>query len=71
MVYMRTTPIIGTRDLRKIYCQGISCNLVADDEERIVSMSATSTVAMVDLRRQMEGAILDEIQIGDNERGWA
>ena len=32
-------------------------------------MSATSPVAMVDLSRQMEGAILDEIQIGDKERG--
>lgn len=54
---------------------GISCNLITGEEKRIVSEDAaltSSTVEMVELNRDLEVAVIDEIQmIGDRTRGWA
>ncbi|KAG2180195.1 hypothetical protein INT43_003984 [Umbelopsis isabellina] len=54
---------------------GIPCNLVTGEEKKIVDENATltsSTVEMVDLNRNLEVAVVDEIQmIGDRSRGWA
>lgn len=54
---------------------GTPCNLVTGDDRKIHSDMAqltSCTVEMVDLSRQMEVCVLDEIQmIGDMDRGWA
>lgn len=54
---------------------GIPCNLVTGEEKKIVDENATltsSTVEMVDLNRNLQVAVVDEIQmIGDRSRGWA
>lgn len=55
--------------------KGISCNLVTGEEQRLEHLQAkitSSTVEMVDTTRDVEVAVLDEIQmIGDKYRGWA
>lgn len=55
--------------------RGISCNLVTGEEQRLEHTDAkitSSTVEMVDITRDVEVAVLDEIQmIGDKYRGWA
>ena len=55
--------------------KGISCNLVTGEEQRLEHVQAkitSSTVEMVDTTRDVEVAVLDEIQmIGDKYRGWA
>lgn len=55
--------------------KGISCNLITGEEQRLEHVQAkitSSTVEMVDITRDVEVAVLDEIQmIGDKYRGWA
>lgn len=55
--------------------KGIKCNLVTGEEQRIEHVNAkitSSTVEMVDLNKEVDVAVLDEIQmIGDKFRGWA
>ena len=74
-IYAGPLRLLAHEIFERLNAKGIPCNLITGDDKRIVSVTAAvaaSTVEMVDLSRQMEVAILDEIQmIGDEERGWA
>ena len=55
--------------------KGICCNLITGEEQRLEHPQAkitSSTVEMVDITKEVDVAVLDEIQmIGDKYRGWA
>jgi ATP-dependent RNA helicase SUPV3L1/SUV3 len=74
-IYAGPLRLLAHEIFERMNAKGIPCNLITGDDKRIISSTATvasSTVEMVDLNRQMEVAVLDEIQmIGDKERGWA
>jgi ATP-dependent RNA helicase SUPV3L1/SUV3 len=74
-IYAGPLRLLAHEIFERMNAKGIPCNLITGDDKRIVSQNAAvaaSTVEMVDLSRQMEVAVLDEIQmIGDEERGWA
>ncbi|CUS07738.1 unnamed protein product [Tuber aestivum] len=74
-IYAGPLRLLAHEIFERMNAKGIPCNLVTGDDRRIVSEAAaisSSTVEMVDLNRQVEVAVLDEIQmIGDEDRGWA
>ena len=74
-IYAGPLRLLAHEIFERMNAKGIPCNLVTGDDRRIVSPTAavsSSTVEMVDLNRQVEVAVLDEIQmIGDEDRGWA
>ncbi|PWW72245.1 hypothetical protein C7212DRAFT_302558 [Tuber magnatum] len=74
-IYAGPLRLLAHEIFERMNAKGIPCNLVTGDDRRIVSATAaisSSTVEMVDLNRQVEVAVLDEIQmIGDEDRGWA
>src|SRR6185312_4210627 len=55
--------------------KGIPCNLVTGEERREIPGQVrlvSSTVEMANMKKALDVAVLDEIQmIGDFERGWA
>ncbi|CAG8471300.1 7621_t:CDS:10, partial [Diversispora eburnea] len=56
--------------------KGIPCNLVTGEERRelegVVVPLTSSTIEMANLQRQVDVAVIDEIQmISDSQRGWA
>ncbi|RPB00989.1 hypothetical protein L873DRAFT_1678304 [Choiromyces venosus 120613-1] len=74
-IYAGPLRLLAHEIFERMNAKGIPCNLVTGDDRRVVSATAaiaSSTVEMVDLNRQVEVAVLDEIQmIGDEDRGWA
>lgn len=74
-VYAGPLRLLAHEIFERMNAKGIPCNLVTGDDRRVVSATAavcSSTVEMVDLNRQVEVAVLDEIQmIGEEDRGWA
>ncbi|KAG0131033.1 P-loop containing nucleoside triphosphate hydrolase protein [Tuber indicum] len=74
-IYAGPLRLLAHEIFERMNSKGIPCNLVTGDDMRIVSETAaisSSTVEMVDLNREVEVAVLDEIQmIGDEDRGWA
>ncbi|CAO3659007.1 unnamed protein product [Umbelopsis ramanniana] len=74
-IYCGPLRLLAHEIFERMNNNGIACNLVTGEEKRIISEDATltsSTVEMVELNRDLEVAVVDEIQmIGDRTRGWA
>lgn len=74
-IYCGPLRLLAHEIFERMNNNGIACNLVTGEEKRIISEDATltsSTVEMVELNRDLEVAVVDEIQmIGDRNRGWA
>jgi ATP-dependent RNA helicase SUPV3L1/SUV3 len=54
--------------------RGIPCNLLTGQERKVTPEAriTSSTVEMINLKKPIDVAVIDEIQmIGDEERGWA
>ena len=74
-VYAGPLRLLAQEIFERMNAKGIPCNLLMGDDVRTVDELATvqsSTMEMVNLNREMEVCVIDEIQmIGDEERGWA
>ncbi|KAI9288380.1 P-loop containing nucleoside triphosphate hydrolase protein [Umbelopsis sp. AD052] len=74
-IYCGPLRLLAHEIFERMNNNGIACNLVTGEEKRIISEDATltsSTVEMVELNRDLEVAVVDEIQMmGDRTRGWA
>lgn len=74
-IYAGPLRLLAHEIYERFNANGISCNLVTGEEQRLQHENAkitSSTVEMVDITRDVEVAVLDEIQmIGDKYRGWA
>jgi ATP-dependent RNA helicase SUPV3L1/SUV3 len=73
-VYLAPLRLLALEVYERLNDLGAPASLVTG-EERIVNPSArfvSSTVEMVDLRRQLDVAVIDEVQmLEDSQRGWA
>jgi ATP-dependent RNA helicase SUPV3L1/SUV3 len=73
-VYLAPLRLLALEVYERLNDLGAPASLVTG-EERIVNPSArfvSSTVEMVDLRRQLDVAVIDEVQmLEDPQRGWA
>ncbi|KAF8463471.1 P-loop containing nucleoside triphosphate hydrolase protein [Kalaharituber pfeilii] len=74
-IYAGPLRLLAHEIYERFNAKGISCNLITGEEQRLEHANAkltSSTVEMVDITRNVEVAVLDEIQmIGDRHRGWA
>ena len=74
-IYAGPLRLLAHEIYERFNAKGISCNLVTGEEQRLEHANAkltSSTVEMVDITRDVDVAVLDEIQmIGDKYRGWA
>jgi ATP-dependent RNA helicase SUPV3L1/SUV3 len=74
-IYAGPLRLLAQEIFERMNAKGIPCNLVMGDDVRVVDPLATvqsSTMEMVDLNRQVDVCVIDEIQmIGDEDRGWA
>lgn len=74
-IYAGPLRLLAHEIYERFNAKGIACNLVTGEEQRLEHVDAritSSTVEMVDLNKEVEVAVLDEIQmIGDKFRGWA
>ncbi|KAL7270595.1 RNA helicase [Rhizina undulata] len=74
-MYAGPLRLLAHEIFERMNAKGIPCNLITGDDQRTVDENAlvtSSTVEMADMSREMEVAVLDEIQmIGDEDRGWA
>lgn len=74
-IYAGPLRLLAHEIYERFNSKGINCNLVTGEEQRLEHVDAkitSSTVEMVDLTKEVDVAVLDEIQmIGDKFRGWA
>ncbi|KAI7867668.1 P-loop containing nucleoside triphosphate hydrolase protein [Spinellus fusiger] len=74
-IYCGPLRLLANEIYEKMNSKGIPCNLLTGEERRIVSPTAaltSSTVEMANLSKPLEVAVIDEIQlINDQQRGWA
>lgn len=74
-IYAGPLRLLAQEIFERMNAKGIPCNLVMGDDIRTVDEFAavtSSTMEMVDLKREVDVCVIDEIQmIGDEERGWA
>lgn len=74
-IYAGPLRLLAQEIFERMNAKGIPCNLVMGDDIRLVDEFATvtsSTMEMVELKREVDVCVIDEIQmIGDEERGWA
>ncbi|KAI5799958.1 P-loop containing nucleoside triphosphate hydrolase protein [Geopyxis carbonaria] len=74
-IYAGPLRLLAHEIYERMNAKGIQCNLITGDDVRRVSENATmtsSTMEMVDLNREVDVCVIDEIQmIGDPDRGWA
>lgn len=73
-VYCGPLRLLAMEIYDRLNAEGVMCDLVTGQERRAVpgSSHVACTVEMTSLRRRVDVAVLDEIQmIGDDVRGWA
>ena len=74
-VYAGPLRLLAHEVYERLNAKGIKCNLVTGDVQIIEGVDVTMsscTVEMIPLNREVEVAVVDEIQmIGDMHRGWA
>jgi len=74
-IYAGPLRLLAQEIFERMNAKGIPCNLVMGDDVRVVDEHATvlsSTMEMVDLNKEVDVCVIDEIQmIGDEDRGWA
>ncbi|KAI9323150.1 P-loop containing nucleoside triphosphate hydrolase protein [Dichotomocladium elegans] len=74
-IYCGPLRLLAHEIFNKMNARGVGCNLLTGEERREVSPFApltSSTIEMANLRKPLEVAVIDEIQmIADPHRGWA
>lgn len=73
-VYLAPLRLMALEIYEKLNEAGVACNLITGEEEIIVegAMHTSSTIECINLSNIVECAIIDEIQmINDEQRGWA
>ncbi|ORX92474.1 P-loop containing nucleoside triphosphate hydrolase protein, partial [Basidiobolus meristosporus CBS 931.73] len=74
-VYCGPLRLLALEIFERMNKKGKQCNLVTGEEQRIICDEApliSSTVEMVNLKKRVKVAVVDEIQmIADKDRGWA
>ncbi len=73
-MYLAPLRILALENYERLNREGVPCNLVTGEEELLTENArhVSSTVEKLDLDREYDVAVIDEIQmIGNSQRGQA